>query len=107
MDIDDVNGNSRDGIHTACMAGSWMSTVYGFAGFRDYNGVFSFDPQLPESWKGLEFSLAIKGHILDVKISHDEVTYSLRTCGSKSKDDKTLAAAAGSKKITFYSHNLY
>ena len=35
MDIDDVNGNSRDGIHTACMAGSWMSVVYGFAGFSD------------------------------------------------------------------------
>ena len=105
MDIDDVNGNSRDGIHTACMAGSWMSTVYGFAGFRDYNGVFSFDPQLPESWKGLEFSLAIKGHILDVKISHDEVTYSLRTCGSKSKDDKAPAAAAGSKKLTFFHRN--
>ena len=78
MDIDDVNGNSRDGIHTACMAGSWMSTVYGFAGFRDYGGVFSFDPKLPESWKGLEFSLAIKGCIVDLKITKDEAVYKLR-----------------------------
>ena len=53
MDIDDVNGNSRDGIHTACMAGSWMSVVYGFAGFKDYGGEYSFNPQLPKEWKKL------------------------------------------------------
>jgi alpha,alpha-trehalose phosphorylase len=35
MDLDDVHGNSRDGIHTAAMRGSWLSVVYEFAGFRD------------------------------------------------------------------------
>ena len=103
MDIDDVNGNSRDGIHTACMAGSWMSTVYGFAGFRDYGGVFSFDPKLPESWKGLEFSLAIKGHVLDVKISHEQVTYSVRKGNGKGKlefvhRNQKVCLAAGQEK---------
>lgn len=103
MDIDDVNGNSRDGIHTACMAGSWMSTVYGFAGFRDYGGVFSFDPKLPESWKGLEFSLAIQGHVLDVKISHEQVTYSVRKGDDKGKlefvhRNQKLCLAAGQEK---------
>ena len=78
MDIDDVNGNSRDGIHTACMAGSWMSTVYGFAGFRDFNGVYSFDPKLPKTWNALRFSLAIKGCIVDVTITHDQASYTLR-----------------------------
>ncbi|MCR5318119.1 MAG: beta-phosphoglucomutase [Treponema sp.] len=78
MDIDDVNGNSRDGIHTACMAGSWMSVVYGFAGFSDYGGKFSFNPQIPSSWKKLKFSLALKGSILDVTLTHDAAEYSLR-----------------------------
>ncbi len=105
MDIDDVNGNSRDGIHTACMAGSWMSTVYGFAGFRDYGGVFTFDPKLPESWKGLEFSLAIKGHVLDVKISHKEVTYSLRDSAAKGKADKTLEGGHSRGKLVIYHRN--
>ncbi len=77
MDIDDVNGNSRDGIHTACMAGSWMSIVYGFAGFRDYKGIYSFDPKLPEKWKKLTFNLAIKGHILNLTITHNKVLYKL------------------------------
>lgn len=78
MDIDDVNGNSRDGIHTACMAGSWMSTVYGFAGFRDYGGKYSFAPQLPAKWKNLSFSLCINGAVLDVRLSHDKAVYFLR-----------------------------
>lgn len=78
MDIDDVNGNSRDGIHTACMAGSWMSVVYGFAGFRDYGGSYSFNPRLPDGWKKLSFSLAIRGCIVDVCITQDAARYRLR-----------------------------
>ncbi len=78
MDIDDVNGNCRDGIHTACMAGSWMSVVYGFAGFEDYGGEYSFNPHLPKGWKKLSFSLAIRGAILDVTLTQNEAVYSLR-----------------------------
>lgn len=78
MDIDDVNGNSRDGIHTACMAGSWMSVVYGFAGFRDYAGRYCFNPRLPDGWKRLSFSLAIQGFILAVEVTKTEASYSLR-----------------------------
>ncbi|WP_051537871.1 beta-phosphoglucomutase [Treponema sp. C6A8] len=105
MDIDDVNGNSRDGIHTACMAGSWMSTVYGFAGFRDYGGLFSFDPKLPESWKGLEFSLAIKGFVLDVSLTHDEAKYSVRKGCGKCSDDKTLVSEHGAEKLVLIHRN--
>ncbi|MCR5725026.1 MAG: beta-phosphoglucomutase [Treponema sp.] len=79
MDIDDVNGNSRDGIHTACMAGSWMSVVYGFAGFRDYGASYSFNPRLPAGWKRLQFSLCLKGCVLDVALTEDCAEYSLRS----------------------------
>lgn len=78
MDIDDVNGNSRDGIHTACMAGSWMSIVYGFAGFSDYKGNYSFEPELPAAWKKLKFSLSLKACILDVTLTQEQAEYSLR-----------------------------
>jgi len=77
MDIDDVNGNSRDGIHTACMAGSWMSVVYGFAGFRDYKGNYSFDPKLPKGWKKLCFNLSLKGCLLKVELSQESAVYTL------------------------------
>ncbi|AEE15870.1 beta-phosphoglucomutase [Treponema brennaborense] len=77
MDIADEHGNTRDGIHTACMAGSWMALVYGFAGFRDYGGKWRFAPQLPRSWTSLSFSLLLRGQRLTVEILPDSVTYSL------------------------------
>ncbi len=64
MDLDDMHGNSRDGIHTAAMAGSWLSVVYGFAGFRDRasaeGGIrYSFNPRLPAGWRRLAFGLQL------------------------------------------------
>ncbi len=79
LDIDDIQGNSVDGIHTASMAGSWMATVYGFAGFRDWKGTFSFDPKLPSEWKALTFCLTLHASVIKVAIRSDEVTYTLMT----------------------------
>ena len=78
IDLDNVNGNVRDGLHTAAMAGTWTSIVYGFAGMRDYNGKVSFQPHLPQQWKRLTFNLNIRRNLLEVAISHDEVAYTLK-----------------------------
>ena len=79
LDIDDIQGNSADGIHTASMAGSWMAVVYGFAGFRDWKGTFSFDPKLPTAWKALTFCLTLRNAVLKVELRPSEVTYTLMT----------------------------
>ncbi len=79
LDIDDIQGNSVDGIHTASMAGSWMATVYGFAGFRDWKGTFSFDPKLPSAWKALTFCLTLNSSVLKVELRPNEVFYTLMT----------------------------
>jgi alpha,alpha-trehalose phosphorylase len=36
MDLGDVGGNVRDGLHVAALGGTWMALVYGFAGLRDH-----------------------------------------------------------------------
>jgi alpha,alpha-trehalose phosphorylase len=82
MDLDDVHGNSQDGIHTAAMAGSWLSILYGFAGFRDRprpgtDVNYSFNPKLPAQWSRLAFSLQIEGYTLKVDVGHHAVQYSL------------------------------
>jgi len=79
MDIADMHGNTCDGIHTAAMAGSWMSVVYGFAGFRDYGGKWRFNPSLPGKWTSLSFSIVVEGSILDIHIRQDAVRYALRS----------------------------
>ena len=58
LDLDDYNGNTKDGLHMACMAGSWLCVVYGFAGMRAANGVLSFAPYLPEAWQEYRFNVA-------------------------------------------------
>ncbi|MGE4584701.1 MAG: beta-phosphoglucomutase [Sphaerochaeta sp.] len=77
MDLDDVHGNSADGIHTAAMAGSWMSLVYGFGGFCDTGDVFSFDPKVPEAWKGFSFCLNLRGSVVRLHCTKEEATYTL------------------------------
>ncbi len=78
MDLADVAGNVKDGVHIASTGGTWMAVVYGFGGFRDYEGRFSFKPRLPAEWEGLRFPLTIHGQLLEIDITHETTTYTLR-----------------------------
>ncbi|WP_455383070.1 glycoside hydrolase family 65 protein [Salinispira pacifica] len=77
MDLDDINRNVKDGVHTAAMAGTWLSVVYGFAGLRDYDGRISFRPQLPPEWKGISFRLRVRSSLFEVRIGEQETQYEL------------------------------
>jgi len=77
MDLDNVHGNSRDGVHIAAMAGSWISVVYGFAGMREDKGCLSFSPKLPTIWKRLAFSIAWHGSRIRCDYTAETSTYSL------------------------------
>jgi alpha,alpha-trehalose phosphorylase len=78
MDLADLGRNVKDGLHIASMGGTWMVSVYGFAGFRDYEGRFSFRPRPSEGLDRLRFPLTLRGQILDVDITQESATYSLR-----------------------------
>lgn len=57
MDIDDAHGNTKDGIHTANMGGTYLSIVAGFAGLRIKQDGLHLWPRIPESWQGYSFPL--------------------------------------------------
>ena len=42
MDLDDLEHNTRDGVHIASLAGAWIALVAGFGGMRDYGGELTF-----------------------------------------------------------------
>ena len=42
MDLHDLEHNTRDGLHIASLAGTWIALVAGFGGMRDHDG----QPQL-------------------------------------------------------------
>jgi alpha,alpha-trehalose phosphorylase len=77
MDLGDLEHNTRDGLHIASLAGSWLSAVAGFGGFRDHGGEFSFDPCLPPHIERLAFRLLLRGRRLRVEVKGDEATYEL------------------------------
>ena len=81
MDIDDLHRNTKDGLHTAAMAGSWMAMVYGIAGFRMNHAIPTFRPQLPEGWQRLSFQLTFGTITLSVAIDTEQTVY--RTNGGE------------------------
>jgi alpha,alpha-trehalose phosphorylase len=77
MDLDDLEHNTRDGLHIASLAGAWVGAVVGFGGTRDHGGVLSFMPQLPEALTRLAFRLTFRGRRLLVEIRHRQARYTL------------------------------
>ena len=77
MDLADVGGNVRDGVHIASIGGTWMAIVYGLAGMRDYGGRLSFNPH--RNVQALGFRLLVRGQQLAVRIEAGRVTYLLET----------------------------
>ena len=77
VDLADVGGNVRDGIHIASAGGTWMGCVYGIAGLRDRHGILHFQPRLPGDWKRLCFRLTVRGRTLEVDIRLTTATYTL------------------------------
>lgn len=77
MDLDDYHGNTKDGIHTANMAGTWMCLVNGFAGMRVYKDILSFKPYLPENWDEYSFSISFKGRLIRVRVGREDTEYKL------------------------------
>jgi alpha,alpha-trehalose phosphorylase len=78
MDLADIGGNVKDGVHIASMGGTWMAVVYGVAGLRDWEGRISFHPRLPEKTSQLNFHLTVRGRLMEVDIREEGVTYALR-----------------------------
>jgi alpha,alpha-trehalose phosphorylase len=77
IDLGDLQHNTRDGIHIASLAGTWIGAVAGFGGLRDHDGTLSFAPRLPPAITRLTFRLSYQGRRLLVAVVPREATYSL------------------------------
>ncbi|NLJ74178.1 MAG: glycoside hydrolase family 65 protein [Firmicutes bacterium] len=77
LDLDDYNKNVWQGIHTACMAGSWMCVVNGFAGVRTYGGKLWFKPYLPDKWSRYSFKIKFRGCQVKVVVEKETTSYTL------------------------------
>lgn len=74
MDLDNYNRNTREGLHTTSIAGSWMNIVYGFGGLRSDGDLLALSPAMPAQWQGYSFRLQSAGCVLHVKVSGAHVS---------------------------------
>jgi alpha,alpha-trehalose phosphorylase len=77
MDLGDLEHNTRDGLHMASLAGSWIAAVVGFGGVRDSRRGLTFRPRLPAAISRLRFRMVRGGRRLRVDVRHNDVTYEL------------------------------
>jgi alpha,alpha-trehalose phosphorylase len=77
MDLDDLEHNTRDGLHVAALAGTWIALVAGFAGLREQGGTLGFAPRLPSGMTRLVIALSMRQRRLRIEITPDTTTYRL------------------------------
>jgi alpha,alpha-trehalose phosphorylase len=77
MDLEDLEHDTRDGLHIASLAGAWIVAVAGFGGMRDHDGALSFMPRLPQRLTRLAFGVCFRERRLKVEITHEGARYSL------------------------------
>ncbi len=101
MDFNDVNGNVKDGIHTAAMGGSWMMMVYGFAGMREGTQHLSFSPHLPPEIEQISFRIQYKKTELEVTLGHISSTFLLLsgTTLTFSVNESVVVLTLGEKRV--------
>jgi alpha,alpha-trehalose phosphorylase len=77
IDLEDLETNTRDGLHLAALAGAWSVLVAGFGGMRNQNGELCFSPRLPDGLSRLAFSVLHRRKRVRVVVTPHQVTYQL------------------------------
>src|SRR6185437_555264 len=77
MDLLDLEHNTRDGVHIASLAGSWLALICGFGGMRLEDGELSFTPRLSQGLARISFKLRIKSGLLHVEVTPATASYTL------------------------------
>ncbi len=81
IDLHDLHRNTRDGLHLASLAGTWIALVMGFGGMRDFGDRMAFAPRLPDALTRLAFSILHRGRCLRVDVTAERAEYAVTRGG--------------------------
>jgi len=84
-DLNDIHGNTCEGIHAASAGGCWQDAIMGFAGMRPGDDAIIFNPHIPRHWKGLRFCIDWRGSQLRVCIAQSKTEICVEKSGRKGK----------------------
>ena len=68
VDLENLRGNTPEGIHTACSGAVWQATVFGFAGLRVTEDGYTTNPSWPDGWTRLAFKIQHKGAVISIDL---------------------------------------
>jgi alpha,alpha-trehalose phosphorylase len=71
LDLDNLRGATKDGLHAAALGGTWQTIVYGFLGMRLLDEAISFEPRLPEAWHAIRLRIVFHGYVLNLDFRGD------------------------------------
>lgn len=77
LDLFNTHKNTKDGIHTANMGGTYMAIVYGFGGLRIKEGGICLNPVIPKQWQGYKFRFLYEDASLEVTVDKNTCKVSL------------------------------
>lgn len=73
VDISNMYKNSADGVHAACIGGTWQVLINGFAGIKIKKDILSINPRLPSNWRKVLCRMRWRGSILQFELKNDRV----------------------------------
>lgn len=65
-DLENTQQNTKDGIHTASMGGTYMAIVFGFFGLRIKESGYFFAPRLPQRWSSCTLRLMLQNRLIEL-----------------------------------------
>lgn len=68
VDLDNLRGNTPEGIHAACAGAVWQATIFGFAGLRVTPDGYRTHPSWPRGWRRLAFTFKYHGQVVHVDL---------------------------------------
>lgn len=84
MDISNLYGNTKEGIHGACLGGTWQAVVFGFAGVDIRKERLWINPRMPRTWRKMVFSLYWRGNMLKLELTNNVIK--LKALSNKKKE---------------------
>lgn len=74
LDLDDLNGDTSDGLHVTAMSGGWLALVKGFAGLQTLKGTLELSPYLPRKLTKYAFAVHFRERTLHIEADRRGVT---------------------------------
>ncbi|GHO85997.1 glycoside hydrolase family 65 protein [Dictyobacter formicarum] len=68
VDLENLRGNTPDGIHAACAGAVWQAAVFGFAGLSITDDGYTTQPHWPNNWQRLSFKFKCKGELISIDL---------------------------------------